>query len=372
MELRSFTAEGGRAARCFGWAAVMVALLVAEGVLSAQEETPLRSWASSSKQALMPEPEPFATDHLSGVSAKITRWFDGKKAAVSLRFDDSSPSHILIAVPLLTKYRMVGTFLINPGRSAYKQYKQRWETEAVQGGHEFGNHTLHHRGAKDDDEADYEIGECSKYIWSLFPNKSKLVAFRRGGGTTWNIQKPMSYYEKKWHLVYDENSRGVATEGDTYIRTMEIFSNRVEQLVANGQWGTFYYHTIGMEKSLGISEAFFRQQVEYLASSQADIWFAGIAQAHKYQAERRSTVLSINNLGKEKVRINFAIQTDPVLYDEPLTVELALPASWRSSALRILDRDGRTIKTRSASQDGQPVVRFEVVPVSGAVTVTTE
>jgi len=115
------------------------------------------------------EPEPTAVDEEAGVTAKICRWRNNKTAAVSLRFDDSHPSHIEIAVPALNKYGMVGTFLINPGKDIYKKYKDTWETEVIQSGHELGNHTLHHHGAKNDQEAEYEIGECSKYIWSLFP-----------------------------------------------------------------------------------------------------------------------------------------------------------------------------------------------------------
>jgi len=335
-----------------------------------QERTKAKPTPSDAKKQVAPDPEPSATDEQSQVTAKITRWFDGKAAAVSLRFDDSNPTHILIAVPLLTQHQMVGTFLINPGRDGYKRHKDKWETEAIRGGHEFGNHTMHHRGAKDDEEADYEIGECSKFIWNLFPGKSKLLAFRSGGGTTWNIQKPWSHYNKKWHLVYDEHSLGVGTEGEGYVRSMPQFKERLDQALKSGLWVTFYYHQIGLEKGLGISEAFFREQVEHLRSRRDDLWFAGIAQAHKYQAERRAAKVSIRRLAERRLEIALAAGTDVALYDQALTMELAMTGTWRADRVKVADAQGRVLKTRTAQSEGRQVVRFEVPPVNGTMTVS--
>jgi hypothetical protein len=321
----------------------------------------------------MPEPEPSARDEKTGVAARITRWFGDKAAAVGLRFDDSSPTHILIAVPLLTQYKMVGTFLINPGNDGYKKYKEKWETEAIQGGHEFGNHTFHHRSAKDDDEADYEIGECSRYIWALFPNKSKLLAFRSGGGTTWNIKKTWGYYMEKWHLVFDENSAGVATSGGkNYVTSMALFQERLDRAVQGDQWVTFYYHQIGLEKGLNITEAFFREQMEYLHSRQAELWFGGVAQIHKYQAERRSAKLSVGSLGERKVEIQIACGTSPELYDQPLTVEVSLPNGWKARATKVADAKGNAIPMRIIPAGDEERLRFEIQPIDTRLTVSAQ
>ena len=64
-------------------------------------------------QAVRPDPDaPPPTDEAArtarepetGLAATICRWFDGRQAAVSFRFDDSYPSHILTAIPILREY----------------------------------------------------------------------------------------------------------------------------------------------------------------------------------------------------------------------------------------------------------------------------
>ncbi len=321
----------------------------------------------------LPEPEPSATDPASGFAARVCRWADDKAAAVALRFDDSSPSHILIAVPLLTRYGMVGTFLINPGKDAYKKYKDRWETEAIQAGHEFGNHTLHHRGAKDDDDADYEIGECSKYIWGLFPGKSKLLAFRSGGGTTWNTTKPWRYYEQKWQLIYDENSAGVATSGGkNYVTDMDLFRQRLAHAIQNRKWITFYYHQIGPAQGLNITEDFLRQQVECLRLERDQLWFGGIAQIHKYQAERRASELRCVPRDHRTMDVHLACTADPKLYDQPLTMQVVPPHEWTVSDVKVYDAEGNRIAARLVSAGGRQSLRFEIKPTNTKLTVCAQ
>lgn len=112
----------------------------------------------------------------------IAKWFKNQKGAISLRFDDGLDSHINIAIPILNKYGLKGTFMTNPGKDRYKSNKTFWETEIPRMGHRLGNHTMHHRGAKNLEEAEYEVGEPSKLIWKLYPNESKLLVFASGGG----------------------------------------------------------------------------------------------------------------------------------------------------------------------------------------------
>ena len=62
---------------------------------------------------------------------RICPWYGAKKAALSLRFDDSHTTHIERALPMLNEFGFVGTFLINSGIRAYKQYAEVWEGPAA-------------------------------------------------------------------------------------------------------------------------------------------------------------------------------------------------------------------------------------------------
>ena len=70
--------------------------------------------------------------------ARVCRWYGGKRAALSLRFDDSHPTHVTVGLPLLNELGLVGTFLVCPGNASYQQHQAVWEGEALARGHEPG------------------------------------------------------------------------------------------------------------------------------------------------------------------------------------------------------------------------------------------
>src|SRR5207248_10888711 len=71
-------------------------------------------------------------------------WPGDARAAVSLTFDDAAPSQLDVALPIMERYGLRGTFYVNPGSgSRFDQAVERWRA-AHAGGHEIGNHTLRH------------------------------------------------------------------------------------------------------------------------------------------------------------------------------------------------------------------------------------
>jgi hypothetical protein len=103
------------------------------------------------------------------VVTRIAEWKGNKKGAFTLSFDDSMISQADVAVPAMLERELVGTWFINPGKEYYLQRQQVWEQILPAAGHELANHTMHHEGAKDLVEAEYEIGESARIIWSLRP-----------------------------------------------------------------------------------------------------------------------------------------------------------------------------------------------------------
>jgi hypothetical protein len=137
------------------------------------------------------EKERQLTDQVTGLNLIISRWHDGRTAALSVRFDDSHPTHLSKAIPILREYGFRGTFMINLGeqepgsrrRSNFADHRTEWESVAQRGEHEFANYSAHHRGAIGDKDTEAEIGQAAEAIWKLSPGKSKLTALNLGGGT---------------------------------------------------------------------------------------------------------------------------------------------------------------------------------------------
>jgi hypothetical protein len=68
-------------------------------------------------------------------------WPAGKRAAVSLSFDDARVSQIDAGIPILDRYNVKATFYLTPSRVPERM--AGWQ-HAVANGHEMGNHTVSH------------------------------------------------------------------------------------------------------------------------------------------------------------------------------------------------------------------------------------
>lgn len=79
----------------------------------------------------------------SGAAAQVARspWPEGRRAAVSLTFDDARPSQIDTGLPLLEKLGVRATFFVSPNN--IEKRLDGWKRAAAQG-HEIGNHSMTH------------------------------------------------------------------------------------------------------------------------------------------------------------------------------------------------------------------------------------
>lgn len=68
-------------------------------------------------------------------------WPDGKEVALSLSFDDARQSQVEVGTKLFDKYGVKATFYVVP--DAISPQLDGWK-QAVNSGHEIGNHSFHH------------------------------------------------------------------------------------------------------------------------------------------------------------------------------------------------------------------------------------
>ena len=74
-------------------------------------------------------------------SVQTFHWPDGKRAAVSLSFDDARPSQLDVGLPLLNRHQVKVTFFLLGNNIS--QRLDGWK-QAVADGHEIGNHSMTH------------------------------------------------------------------------------------------------------------------------------------------------------------------------------------------------------------------------------------
>ena len=328
---------------------------------------------SGDRPLLRSENERHVTDLRTGVSATISKWYDGRRAALSIRFDDSHPTHLSKAIPILNEYGFRGTFMVNPAghppnslrRSAFEDHRGDWEAVAVRGDHEFANHTMNHRGAQDDESMDYEVGEAAKAIWKLFPRRSKLAALNLGGGTQWVTTKPLRYYLDRYHL-FDASANSTGMD-DAYGARVATFQKLLEDHIERGLWYKVHYHYIG--DGLSSSEANFRAALNIAKEHQDRLWIAGMADIYKYETERRGARLEIRNKSEFQGTLKLSCTTEMELYDQPLTMDVTIPKSWATERVVITDHNAKEIDVRVLPSSDGVVLRFDVMPADAEYTI---
>lgn len=78
------------------------------------------------------------------VAAEPFAWPGGRRAAVSLAYDDALPSQLDNAIPALDRHRLKGSFYLTLASDTLRTRRQAW-VDAARRGHELGNHSLFHQ-----------------------------------------------------------------------------------------------------------------------------------------------------------------------------------------------------------------------------------
>lgn len=302
----------------------------------------------------------------SGISVSVARWPDGRKAALSLRFDDSHPTHLEVAVPILDEYGFRGTFMVNPGedepgsrrRSAFQARRAEWEWIAGAGRHELANHSSHHRGAKDDADMEAEVGEAAGVIREL-TGEEGLIALNLGGGTQWTTSRTLRHYLDR-HRLFDASSGSMGMD-DSYGNRVAAFREHLERHLEREGWCRAHFHAIG--EGLGSSEANFRAALDVAKEHEGDLWIAGMAEIHRYEVARDAAMLRQVATGEGPVGFRLLCPTDPKLYDRELTLEIRLPERVSAGTVRVRDGGGIVVATREAKGEPGAVLRIRVDPV---------
>ena len=78
------------------------------------------------------------------VAGEPFQWPEGRKAAVSLAYDDALDSQLDNAVPALDRHGLKGSFYLTLAAEPVRSRMQAWRAAAANG-HELGNHSLFHQ-----------------------------------------------------------------------------------------------------------------------------------------------------------------------------------------------------------------------------------
>ncbi|MEO7214634.1 polysaccharide deacetylase family protein [Mucilaginibacter sp.] len=274
----------------------------------------------------------------------IAPWFNNKKAAVSLTFDDGIPGQYAVAVPLLDKYGFKGTFFMSV--SIVNNQHISWATinKAALEGHEIANHALTHPHFPKMplDSIAWECAESNKQMDVLVPAQKMIThayPFGEGGGNTPKdkaIRKTVAPFfigaRATQNKPYPYNAYDFAKTNDDYYNinsqmisdsaSMANFGKYMDETIAVGGWFCPTYH--GIEDGWIITPGkVFAQHLIELDKRKDSVWIAPFKNVIQYHKERNSAKLKL--LSKSSRRWTLSLRdtlSNQQNWDQPLTINL--------------------------------------------------
>lgn len=241
------------------------------------------------------------------------RWPEGKRAAISLTFDDARLSQVDRGIPIFDEYGTKATFYVSMG--SLKKRLEAWKA-AVANGHEIGNHSLLHPCSgnfpfsRDKALEDYtyeqmrsELRQASDEIEDLvgvrpvsfaYPCGQKYV----GRGRNYKSYVPLIAEEflsgRGWMNEWANdpgfcdmaNLMGVELDGKSFEQVKQV----MDRVLKDGGWLVFAGHEIGDDKRRQTTLAStLRALCEYAQDPANGIWLDSVENVSRYIIEQRSS-----------------------------------------------------------------------------------
>jgi peptidoglycan/xylan/chitin deacetylase (PgdA/CDA1 family) len=251
----------------------------------------------------------FSFNRLAAGQSTFT-WPDGKRAALSLSFDDARPSQIDIGLPLFARYGAAVTFYVVPPNM--EQRLEGWR-RAVADGHEIGNHSLRHpctgnfTWSRDKALENYtsatmrdELLEASRRIEEMIGVSAEVFAYPCGQTFVGRSAETVSYVPIVAELF--ESGRGwldeVANDPAfvdlaqlTGIPMDEVDFPEVRAILESAKderrWVVLAGHDIGEEGRQTTRVEMLEDLLEYAQNPANEIWIAPVGEVTSYVAGRR-------------------------------------------------------------------------------------
>jgi len=247
------------------------------------------------------------------VALSTFAWPEGKRAAVSLTFDDARTSQLDVGMPLLNAYGVKATFYV----SIAPVEKRLAEWKAVPAaGHEIGNHSIRHActgnyfGWQGRALEDYtltqmaaELDRASAEIEKLLDVRPVTFAYPCGQKFVGRGRNVKSYVPlvaqrflagRGWR---DEGANDPALCDPAQLMTMELdgltfdqLKVLVDQAAQKGQWLVLCGHEIGEGGRQTVRIDTLRAFCEYAQDPKNGLWVDTVANIGRYVIKERPVV----------------------------------------------------------------------------------
>ena len=239
------------------------------------------------------------------------RWPKGKRAAISLSFDDARLSQVDRGLPILDACGVKATFYVVPER--VEQRLSGWK-KAVANGHEIGNHTVRHpctgnfpwsrEKALEQyclEDAERELDEANAAIERLLGVRPTTFAYPCGQkfvGRGLSVKSYVPLVAERFIVgrgAFDEVANdpafcdlaqvtGIDLDGLDFEQVRQL----VDEVVADGRWLVLFGHEIGEPGRQTTFASTLEALCRYAQDPANGLWLDTVAAVGEYILEQRA------------------------------------------------------------------------------------
>jgi len=212
------------------------------------------------------------------------RWKNNKKAAYTIAFDDSRPSHYQVALPELLKRGINGTFYLNT-KVIRRWVPWRYMAET---GQEIGSHTWSHLRCNQLSEAMFRmelaraIRDLELHIPDVSPVRSFSFQFAAFNDMT---QRVVQEYHLSARCGGGINSNAITEEELNNLKGISVcppydidkMNSYVDTTIDSGGWLILFFHTVSAKEESNTDKiplSLFKKHLDYVCSLRDSLWIA--------------------------------------------------------------------------------------------------
>jgi peptidoglycan/xylan/chitin deacetylase (PgdA/CDA1 family) len=297
-----------------------------------------------------------------------TTWPDNKKGAVSLTFDDGSPSQISLGIPALDARGLKGSFFLitDAVKNGNSPTWSSWRNAATNG-HEIGSHTISHpylttlspaqvqeelAGSKTEIEAQITSQKCLTFVYPYGDFNSEVVSITRNiyiaaRGVNCNLNSE----------PFDLFTVSACTPDDV---NLDLYA-QADAAEQQSKWLVVYYHSLDGGGPVDIDT--FTTYLDYL--KRKNLWVGTFGAMVKYIQERASATLSVISNASDRIVLSLTDALDDAIYSQPLTLRSGVPSGWTNVSV---EQGGSITEVRSILEGTTRVIYYNAVPDRGLIT----
>ncbi|MBP3788138.1 MAG: polysaccharide deacetylase family protein [Prevotella sp.] len=259
----------------------------------------------------------------------VTPYYGGRRAALSLTFDDGLMDQYTLARTELNKRGLRATFAVIGSKVGGTMHSSQdrmmgisgtpcmtWDMlrQLVADGHEIGNHGWEHRNVTrlTDEELRHEVQHNDSVILQQTGQAPRTYFYpgnKRDSATT-------AFCEQK-----RVGSRTFQLSLGSK-RTAAFLRNYVDTLIARGMWGVTMTHGIATGYDHFQDPQVLWQFLDYVSSRHDALWVAPHGEVNGYVKERDNTQLTMSQTANTLV-VNAVCTLDAEIFTQPLTLRLS-------------------------------------------------